>query len=423
LRIKRLLILLGAIILIQIISIFPQAYLQEEYTPNELILDVYSDGFVDLMYKVDVDPTLFSVNISLFGGSYENLITKDQDGILLDYMIFDGYVRIDVLGSQSVDIEYSASDLTDKTGSLWILNFTSPVNTNIQLPQRATIISLSPTPLGISIIEDKAIITMPSGQIEITYILGVVGTKEHALSLINEAEGIINEKITEGIEVSEAESLLQLAKEEYNQGQYLQAEQYAEQAKASAMEAALKASEASTALEEAQSAIDAAEEAGKTSLLDEAKEEFAQAQALYDNGNYTGAKYHAEQSESTAQDSERKTSNLTIYIVGTVGVATLVGLVLISKKNGKIQEPDSSISPDLEGIFSENPHLRFDEREVLKFIAEARAGVFVSELRKRFDIPKSSAWRMIRRLEDNSIIVTESVGRETFVKIKQKMHN
>jgi uncharacterized membrane protein len=58
-----------------------------------------------------------------------------------------------------------------------------------------------------------------------------------------------------------------------------------------------------------------------------------------------------------------------------------------------------------------------DEKEVLKFIANAKEGVFVSELRKRFDMPKSSAWRMMRRLEGVGLIKSKPVGRETFVQM------
>jgi uncharacterized membrane protein len=190
---KSRLVVFFALLLIQELLNAPLSLCEERYTPQELSIEAYSDGVADLLYKVDVDPTLLSVNVSLFGEAYENMMVTDQDGVLLDYDLFDGYVKIDVLGAQSVDIEYTVSDLTNKTGSLWILNLEAPVNANVQLPNRATIISLDPTPIGISIIEESVCLTMPAGTIEVSYVLGVVGTKEHALALINEAEAFIEE--------------------------------------------------------------------------------------------------------------------------------------------------------------------------------------------------------------------------------------
>ena len=163
---------------------------KENYTPQELSVKLYSDGVVDVRYKVDVDPTVIGVNVSLLGSSYENMLVKDQDETLLTYSLFTGYMKIDTFGSISITIEYSTSDLTSKTNSLWILNLDVPVNSNIQLPKRATIIGLAPTPIGISIIDETVSLSMPAGTLEVNYVLGVVGTKEHALAVINEVEGI-----------------------------------------------------------------------------------------------------------------------------------------------------------------------------------------------------------------------------------------
>jgi len=75
---------------------------------------------------------------------------------------------------------------------------------------------------------------------------------------------------------------------------------------------------------------------------------------------------------------------------------------------------------DLDLIFEENRFLRLDDKEVIRFIYESGNGVFASELRERFKLPKSSAWRMIRRLEREDIIETSKVGRETFIEISSR---
>ena len=47
---------------------------------------LYADGAADIEYKVDVDPTLARVNITLFGDTFEDFIAKDQEDTLLDYI-------------------------------------------------------------------------------------------------------------------------------------------------------------------------------------------------------------------------------------------------------------------------------------------------------------------------------------------------
>jgi uncharacterized membrane protein len=411
-------ILLGILIL-QILFSAPHALCDAEYTPQELSINVYSDGIADLKYNVVIDPTLLSINVSLVGDTYENMLVRDQDNILLDYWLYEGFAKIDVIGSQSIEIEYTASDLTNKTGSLWMLNLEAPVNANIQLPKRATIISFEPTPIGISFLEDAVSLTMPTGYVEISYVLGVVGTKEHALALINEAEAIIDEMIFEGINVSVAVEILSLAKNAYNAGQYMQSEQYTEQARNQAAETMDLAKEAELAGEAALFSIGIAEDAGRTSLLEQAREELLMAQEYYASGNYQESKQLAEQSAATALNSEKPFLNINMYLIGTIGVGIISSLFIISRKPEKPQKKEI-YQMDLEKVFSQHSHLRVDEKEILKFISESKEGVFVSELRQRFHIPKSTAWRMMRRLEGEGIIQTKPIGRETFVQMNPR---
>lgn len=414
------LLIVTLILVVQTTAVGILALPEDDYTPQELSLQLYSDGVMDVRYKVDVDPTVIGVNVSLLGSSYENMLVKDQDEILLKYMLFTGHVKIDTFGSRSLTIEYTTSDLTSKTGSLWLLNLDVPVNVNIQLPKRGTIIGLAPTPIGISIIEETVSLIMPAGALEVNYVLGVVGTREHALALINEAEDIIVEKTASGVNVADAQAILQQAKDAYDEEQYIQAEQYAEQAKTSALEMSALASAALLALESAASEIDVAESSGRTSMVDDARDELTSAQSAYESGEYSNAKEMAERAIETAQNSEKPSNNISIYLVAALGLFSAVALISLRKKPSKEREMEEKSWIDLQKLFSQYPHLRLDEREVIKFIASTESGVFVSELRRHFYMPKSSAWRMIRRLEGEEIIITSSVGRETFIQIHPK---
>ena len=403
-------------------------YAEQNYTPKELNISIYADGVVEVEYKLEVDLTLARVNITLFGRTFENFLVKDQDGTLLDYKFYNGFTTVDVLGSQLIDISYSTSDLTNKTGPIWSLNLDALIVINILLPDGATIISLNPTPLAISIVGKTVSLTMPAGEVEITYILGVVGTKEHARALINDAEATIEEIKTEGIKVEEAETLLGQAADAYNEAQYVQAEQYASQAKTRAIETRFAAQEARVALDAAESAIDSAQDARRTSLLGQARQELEDAHHAYDLGDYERAKNLADQSAITAQLSKPsalfETSHI-LALLGTVIVASLIMIFRLARKRSELYKikkelEEEKIKIDLDSLFERHPLLRLDEKEVIRYISESGGGVFTSELRQRFDMPKSSAWRMIRRLEKEEIIETKTVGRETFVQISSR---
>jgi uncharacterized membrane protein len=75
---------------------------------------------------------------------------------------------------------------------------------------------------------------------------------------------------------------------------------------------------------------------------------------------------------------------------------------------------------DLDRLFEEHPHMRLDDKEVLRFLAESGGEVFAAELRERFNVPRTSLWRMIRRLEKEEVVEVSSIGGQSLVKISQK---
>jgi uncharacterized membrane protein len=148
-------------------------YSQEAYEPSTIVLKVYEDGFVQVEYEIETDVTYPKIDASLLGKTYENIIVADQDGIPLDYTPIDEGVTIDTLGSSAVKITYFTPDLTSKSGRLWTLTVNTPIKADIILPSQATIISLNQTPIAIKTVDGQTLLTMPLGELEITYILEI----------------------------------------------------------------------------------------------------------------------------------------------------------------------------------------------------------------------------------------------------------
>ncbi|MEM2927057.1 MAG: hypothetical protein QXO94_06315 [Candidatus Bathyarchaeia archaeon] len=62
--------------------------------------------------------------------------------------------------------------------------------------------------------------------------------------------------------------------------------------------------------------------------------------------------------------------------------------------------------------------LRSEEAEVIKFLREKGGRAFESELRSRFpEIPRTSMWRLIRRLEKRGIVSVKKVGMQNVIEL------
>ena len=95
-----------------------------------------------------------------------------------------------------------------------------------------------------------------------------------------------------------------------------------------------------------------------------------------------------------------------IVVVFTVAVA----LYILTKKR--------KINP--KKTINRNPHLSKEDKAVIEFLAEKDGKAFEAEIRQRFpEMPRTSLWRLIKRLEKSEIIEVERIGLENQVKLKK----
>jgi uncharacterized membrane protein len=410
----RLLLVVGLLV---VSAATPLAY-STDYTPTRLFFTVYGDGVVSVDYSVDVDPTLVKVNVTVFGIILRDVLVVDQDGLPLDYTVSDSLMEVDSLGSVSVTMAYSTSDLTSKTGSLWIFNASTSTTSSISLPAGSTITSLSSVPLEVGTLNGNPYVSMPAGRTEVYYVIGIVGTKEHALIALRDAEAAIIAAKSKGVIVSEAETLLEQAQASFSSGKYAETEQLANDAKEEARATEAAASSAESTITSATLAISAARSEGRTSGLGDAEGLLTVAQAYYSEGDYTKAKAEAGKAYQAAQVARQEINYLIIFAVaGAAAIIVAVALVLRWRRREAepVAEPKTKV--DLQAIFDGNPGLRMDDREVLRFIAESGGEAFANEIRERFDLPRTSAWRMFRRLIGMGIVEERKIRGQSLIRI------
>lgn len=394
----------------------------QDYSPDSLSMKVYSDGGVDVEYVIEPDTTLAQVNVSLIGEEYQDIIVLDQDGIILDWSLNQGEIMIDTLGSTTITITYTTYSLTDKTGTQWSVGAESETNLVYTLPKGAVLTGLIPSPVGISVVDNQATITMPVGVSSISYLIGTTGTQENALVLLNKAKADVSDALADGLVIDEAETLLIEAIQAYQNQQYTLSEQYSEQVSELIEETEAQAADALTQINAAESIIASRRDQIDIATIKEAETALEQAQTKYDQGLYSEAFVEAENTYNlvlNAPDEEQNGNQTLLYGAVIIVVLVVAGYLYINQqKRGMIQKPDTKQPKvDLDAVFDENPNLRTDDKAVLRYLEET-GGVFITEIRDHFDIPKSSAWRMVRRLEENGFISTSMVGGETYLQLK-----
>lgn len=431
---------MAILLLLSLSALTIPAQAQQPYTPRDLVLTVYADGVVQVEYSIEVDVSFARITVALFGTIFENLVVADQDGLPLDYFLVEGGITVDTLGASAAKITYFTADLTDKSGRMWILTADTPALTTIVLPPEATIISLNQLPTAIGSLGDKPLLTMPPGPQEIAYTLGIIGTREHALVLLNEAKNTVNKVKAQNILVTEAEVKLQEATEAFNRSSYAVVEQLAAEAQDLALQTLSLAEQASTKIGEAEASIEKSQLEGRITGLAEARQFLKQAKEAYVNGNYSQALEYAEEAEDEAVratiplptptptptptpiPSPPPRSIPALWVIGGVAVAAVfLGLYFLLRK---LKQPSSMVRErrviDVDKILEQNPQLRHDDREVVQYVAECGGEALEAEIRERFKLPKTTVWRMMQRLRREGVADIFKIGGQNLIRIKPK---
>jgi len=400
-----------------------------EITPETLFLTVYSDGFVFVDYTLQVDPTFPTQNITVFGQVLEDLLVEDNDGLPLDYSINNCTISVYSLGTDKIKLTYLTQDLTSKEGRYWTLTLVTPISTRIVLPAETTIISLNQVPEMIETNENRVELLMNASLIEVTYVIGVVGTKEHAQIVLSKAETTINEIKNLGINITEAETTLEEANAAFNLGNYVDAETLGNVAKNLAIQINQTATQAKSKMDEAEDAITNAQNEGRTLGLNEAQDLLSQTYSAYNKGNYSEAMNLATQAIAKAAEAETFTSEesdpwLVYGIFGAILIPSIVIFVFFfvrsRNKPEVVEVKKKKRRIDAERIFRVHKDLMPEEKQAIQFLVEKNGEAFEAELYDQVKLPRTTTWRLVKRLEGMGIIKRSKFRRQNLIRIKRK---
>jgi uncharacterized membrane protein len=265
---------------------------QDPVAPQHLVFVVYLDGYVFVDYEVAVNHTYPTVNVALFGATFEDLLVVDEQTLPVDFSHIGNTLTASSLGASHLRITYFTADLTSKLGRVWTLAADVPINVTVELPVDAVIVSLGGiVPEVIESFNGVVRLVMPPGPLEVAYV--------------------------------------------------------------------------------------------------------------------------------TERPTDPPALNLVLWAV-MVGVpaAGVVGFTYWRRNRRKADAPPQRQQVKVDAIFRDHRDLRPDEKVAIQFLAERSGQAYEAELFERLDLPRTSTWRLIKRLERMEIVEITKSRRQNVVSIR-----
>jgi hypothetical protein len=496
----------------------------QDYKIDSLFVALLSNGDASIDYNLIINSNKSNTNVTLFGDTVQNLTLTDYNETEIKYTPTEVSNRVTVNSQNPHDIHvtYATPDLVDKQNRNWTFSIFFPDKFLLKMPSQAHIIRMNPppylTPSG-----EQNLWGFGPGNVQVSYIIGPLGTREEAQASIRSVEDAIkNSKLSyEGIVLTSPTVSLEKAKSAFNQSKYFETVRYSAAALNFIQNTSQNYVSGQHAIYQAQNDIQNKRKYGYDTS--EANETLSTARNLFLTGEYIKAEDLAEQAIS--QSSPRTelsidiNNNSSIIILGLL-IAVTISIVLFtlrkrkrsrsltvmkelsedqsgSQFNNSTNKPDpdplrnfngkqnsdisesktDDLSPLRPNISSDSPrdgaeikdylqkvveevgnvrktqerqnrnalnlphsgnqindkellekivyqikldkpYLRTEDKQLLDFLCEKQGIAFESEIRNKFVLPRTSLWRLIKRLERQELVEVKKIGGQNLIKLK-----
>ena len=319
-----------------------------------LSLKVYEDGYVLVNETVSTVNYSVVLEVPLLGSHVEGLLAVDQDGNVLPAEVNGSNVTVYFGNASLVRLSYYTPDLTSKDGPIWTVSLQSPVPVEITLPRNSVIVDLSDIPLEIR----GNVIVMPAGNVSVSYIIPMETTTTTTTTTTTATSPPTTTSTTTTTTTSPGGG------------------------------------------------------AGPTS-------------STTATSTTTTSTTTSSTTTTTTTTTTTSTTPGTQGGGGSVGTWLLIPILLIGVALGyayiRRKEGHRSQNPEALRKFREKieamEDLNDDERGALIFLLENGGKAPQSKVREALGLPKTTAWRMFKRLEERGLVRVYKLGRENWVEL------
>ncbi len=110
-----------------------------------------------------------------------------------------------------------------------------------------------------------------------------------------------------------------------------------------------------------------------------------------------------------------------IAIVSFPVIASIAfALWFLRRKKPPPQPKEPTDEVDVDKLLEREKHLRPEEVQVIRFLAEKHGIAFEAELYEKLNLPRTTTWRLLRRLEKMKIVDIKKSRRQNIISIRKK---
>jgi uncharacterized membrane protein len=448
---------------------------ENEYSVKSLFIGIFSNGDALIQQDIKSNPIAKELSISLLGTNVTNLAVKNYSSHSLSYYVIvkTNELRINPQGSSEIRITYITPTIVDKQDRIWTFSINSTSKFTVKLPNDAVVTSLGDhQPNLIRRLGEQELLTFEPGKSTVNYILGYVGTREQAeTALISARNDITAAQNTLGrINLTYANEFLEQARLALENGNFVDAERFASNS-------SYLVNKISSDFELAKETIRNANEKIRSFQqmnldVNQAESLLSQSNIKFATGEYAEAANLASMALESLANKLENGNQFLVPILGVISSIALSGLfIMFYMKKLKSKKryydtigvtPAESISHDnshnikkqqntpysktkaetgldlpisnldhvtqtdkhldirrlVEAKLMEYPNLREEDQKVIYFLADKEGSAFEAEIRTKFVLPKTSLWRLVKRLERLELIEVTKMAGQNLLRLK-----
>jgi hypothetical protein len=447
-------------------SIFDKVFSQIQYQVNSVFIGILSNGDSIVQYDLRLKSNTSEITLPLIGGNINEILVRNYLSKYLAYTFnsVSNEIKINSQNESQIRITYQTPDLVNKQEREWSFLIDSAFPFTVKLPNDAVVTNLGEqSPSLIRKLGGQNLLSFDKGRISIDYVIGYAGTREQATISINSAELDLAKAETEhlGINLGSVKDILLNAKTALNQSNFIDAERLA-----------TNASDLSSTITESfgvskdmmSNATRKIEEFQDMNVdTSQASEFVSKSNIEFSQGNYPKAIEYATLALNSLDVPRQEQPFLysSILYLLLIPLAVAVGFFILRKYKRKfnpqmqdtVNKNDPYNSDNQDNIYKENSfieqqspgeeqtnievtpeksnlqnfvsdairqkgNLKPEEKDILLYISEKEGAAFEGEIRSKFILPKTSLWRLIKRLERENLIEVTKIGGQNLIKLK-----
>ena len=110
-----------------------------------------------------------------------------------------------------------------------------------------------------------------------------------------------------------------------------------------------------------------------------------------------------------------------IAIASFPAIASVAFIIWFVKRKKTPPKPKDHVDEvDIDKLFEKEKHLRPEEVQVIRFLAEKHGTAFEAELYEKLNLPRTTTWRLLKRLENMEIVNIRKSRRQNIVSVRKK---